>query len=65
MTKLLSLNQVCDITSLSRTAVNKHRAAGTFPKEVVISEKRIAFVEAEINDWIEARVNARDERASA
>ena len=63
--KLLSLNQVCELTSLSRTAVNKRRNAGTFPAEVRISEKRIGFVESEVMEWIAARVAERDQGRAA
>lgn len=56
---LLSMNQVCKLTTLSRTMVNKHRAAGNFPVPVSLGEKRIAFVEAEIRQWILDRMNRR------
>lgn len=56
---LLSMNQVVKLTTLSRTMVNKYRIAGNFPKAVPIGEKRIAFVEAEIRDWIVSRMDRR------
>ncbi|MBZ0163275.1 MAG: AlpA family phage regulatory protein [Notoacmeibacter sp.] len=57
------MNEVCKLTSLSRTAINKHRSAGNFPAPVRISEKRIAFVESEVLEWIDHRVAARHEAA--
>lgn len=57
--RLVSLNQVCELTSLSRTAVNKFRLRGEFPEEVNMGERRIAFVLAEVSEWIQARVNGR------
>lgn len=57
---LISLNDVCERTSLSRTAINNHRSAGTFPKSVALGEKRIAFVAVEIDQWIQDRIAARD-----
>ncbi|MDF2811119.1 MAG: phage transcriptional regulator, AlpA [Microvirga sp.] len=56
---LVSLNDVCRMTSLSRTAINIKRAAGTFPKAVALGEKRVAFVRAEVMAWIEERIAAR------
>jgi prophage regulatory protein len=56
---VISLNDCCDITSLSRTALNKHRAAGTFPREVVLGERRIGFVKEEVLAWLQARIDAR------
>jgi prophage regulatory protein len=57
---LISLNAACALTSLSRTGINKARAAGRFPQAVEIHGRRIAFVRAEIVDWINARIAARD-----
>jgi prophage regulatory protein len=56
---LVSINDVCEMTSLSRTAISKHRYAGNFPIEVVLGERRIGFVRAEVEAWIDARINAR------
>lgn len=54
--RLVSLNQVCAMTSLSRTAINKHRASGAFPKEIPLGERRIAFVRSEVEQWIAERI---------
>lgn len=56
---LISINDVCDMTSLSRTAISKFRAAGKFPAEVALGERRIGFVRAEVVAWIEERIAAR------
>lgn len=62
--QLLSLKEVCRLTSLSRTGVNKARDAGRFPAAVPLDGRRIAFVRAEIEAWLAAKVAARNERAS-
>ena len=55
--QLVSLNQVCAMTSLSRTAINLRRAAGTFPAPVPLGEgRRIAFVRQEVEQWIRDRI---------
>ena len=56
---LISLNDVCRLTSLSRTAINKWRALGRFPQAVPLGEKRVAFVRAEVEQWIADRIAAR------
>lgn len=61
--KLISIKNVCDLTSLSRTAINRHRSAGNFPKAVILGEKRVTFVADEINEWINQRIAARDAEA--
>ena len=62
--RLISLNDVCELTSLSRTSINIKRAAGTFPQAVPLGEKRVAFVRAEVLAWIDERIAARDARAA-
>ncbi|MPT25265.1 MAG: AlpA family phage regulatory protein [Starkeya sp.] len=62
---LVSLNDVCKMTSLSRTAINQKRAAGTFPQAVPLGEKRIAFLRSEVDAWIEERIADRDMKRAA
>ncbi|NKB83749.1 helix-turn-helix transcriptional regulator [Brucella grignonensis] len=62
---LISLNDCCSLTSLSRTAINKMRADGRFPEPVNLGEKRIAFVRSEVVAWLEARIASRPRRAAA
>lgn len=56
---LVSINDVCEMTSLSRTAISKFRYAGKFPSEVVLGERRIGFVKTEVLAWIDQRIAAR------
>lgn len=60
---LISINDVCGLTSLSRTAINNLRRTGRFPAEVMLGEKRIAFVRAEVIAWIDGRIAARQRAA--
>lgn len=57
--QLVSMNQACAMTSLSRTAINMRRAAGTFPQPVPMDGRRIAFVKSEIEQWIRDRIAKR------
>ena len=56
---LISINDVCRLTSLSRTYVNRLRCDGRFPQTVSIGDRRVAFVRSEVLDWIEARIAER------
>lgn len=56
---LISLNEVCRLTSLSRTSVNRFRAAGQFPVAVPLSSKRVAFMRDEVQAWVFARIGER------
>ncbi len=62
---LISLNEVCRRTSLSRTAINRWRAVGKFPREVALGDRRVAFVAAEVEQWINDRINERARQAVA
>lgn len=56
---VISLNRVCEMSSLSRTMINKLRAAGKFPTPVVFGERRIGFVKTEVLEWLQQRIDAR------
>ena len=56
---LVSLNDACRLTSLSRTMVNRLRVEGRFPVAVRLGERRVAFVRSEVQAWIDARIAAR------
>lgn len=56
---LVSLNDAAKMCAMSRTMVNRYRTEGRFPVAVKLGERRIAFVRAEVEAWIDERVNAR------
>jgi prophage regulatory protein len=56
---LVSMKRACELTSLSRTMLNRYRADGRFPAAVPLGVKRIAFVKSEITNWIDQRIAAR------
>ncbi len=56
---LISLNDACKLTSMSRTMLNRYRAEGRFPVAVELGERRVAFVRKEVTNWIQAKISAR------
>lgn len=56
---LLSMRDVCRITTLSRTMINKYRSSGAFPEPVPLGPKRFAFLASDIAGWIEGRAKFR------
>lgn len=60
--RLVSMNDACAMTSMSRSMLNKYRAQGRFPVAVPLGDKRVAFVKSEVNRWIVDRI---DQRAAA
>ena len=56
---LISLNAASEMTSLSRTMINRLRSEGRFPAAVSLGEKRIAFPREEVAAWVRERIAAR------
>jgi prophage regulatory protein len=53
--RLYRLREVLDVTGLSRAAIYRALAAGTFPLPVRIGARAIAWHGREIEEWIAAR----------
>lgn len=51
---LLSLKQVLEVTSLSRSGVYLKLSEGTFPKPIHLGVRRIAWRRSDIQDWIKS-----------
>lgn len=53
---LISMNDACALTSLSRTAILRLLDADRFPPKVDLGTgRRFAFNRAEVKEWIEQR----------
>ncbi|NRP95857.1 Prophage CP4-57 regulatory protein (AlpA) [Marinobacterium sp. xm-g-59] len=61
MSNLQKLPEVLVQTGLSRAHLYALAQKGAFPKPVKLSERSSAWVESEVQDWIDARIAARDE----
>lgn len=57
-TRVISLREVLSRTSMSRSAVYALQKQGEFPKSVSITERRVGFVESEIEDWLKAKIES-------
>lgn len=62
--KLLGIYEVCDKVGLSRSTVLNRVKEGTFPKSRKSGPRRVAWVESEIDEWIEALPTKVNEGAS-
>jgi prophage regulatory protein len=51
---------VKDYTSLSTSEIYRRIAAGTFPAQVVLGPKSVAWIEAEILQWCESLTAQRE-----
>lgn len=59
--RFIKLAKVKDYTSLSTSEIYRRIAAGTFPTQVTLGPKSVAWVEAEIISWLDSLAALRDE----
>lgn len=57
--KFLKLKDVKDLTSLSATTIYREMAKGKFPKKILLTETRGAWLQNEVIDYLESRIAAR------
>jgi prophage regulatory protein len=57
--KFLRMRQVMQATGLSRMTIYRLELAGKFPKRRQLSENSVAWLEADITEWIDSRPVAR------
>jgi prophage regulatory protein len=62
--RILRLPEVQAKTGLKHSAIYERIAEGRFPRPIPLSGKAKGFVEAEIDDWIRARIAERDASAA-
>jgi prophage regulatory protein len=58
LSPFLSVREVVTLTSLPRSTVIKHSKTGQFPAQVRLCGNRIAFVRADVQNWIDSRVTS-------
>ncbi|WP_299198011.1 AlpA family transcriptional regulator [uncultured Amphritea sp.] len=58
--KLLKLRQVMGITGLACSTVYKYCAKNNFPRPVQLGKRNVAWVEGEVQRWIEQKIHQRD-----
>ena len=58
--ELLSKKTVCARTTYSPAHIDRLEKQGLFPKRVKLGQIRVAWVESEVDQWIEARIADRD-----
>ncbi|MBF4410516.1 AlpA family transcriptional regulator [Vibrio anguillarum] len=51
--RFLKLKEVMKKTALSRSAIYRKMNDGEFPQSVSLGERAMAWVESEVDDWME------------
>jgi prophage regulatory protein len=63
--RFISMDEVIDRVSFSKTHIYRKIAEGTFPRPIPLGRHKVAFLECEIESWINARIEERDIDVSA
>ncbi|HGF7496453.1 TPA: AlpA family transcriptional regulator [Vibrio cholerae] len=63
--RFLRLKEVMSLTGLGRSTIYKFMADETdFPKSVPLGGRAVAWVDSEIEEWMESRLSMRDNAES-
>lgn len=57
--RLIYYPELKRLTDLSRSTVWKLEQAGKFPRRRLVTESRVAWLEAEVRQWIEGRAEVQ------
>jgi prophage regulatory protein len=56
----ISLTKTAQRTSLSRSTLRNYSKQGKFPPLIAITEKRLGFLLADVEQWMQERIAARE-----
>ena len=54
---ILRINQVKKITGLARSSIYFLISEGTFPKQVHLGERSVGWVESDVANWIQSKID--------
>ena len=55
--KIVRLPKVKEMTGLSRSSIYLRISENTFPKQINLGGRAIGFIESDIQDWINQRID--------
>tara|TARA_B110000037_G_C16650364_1_gene314313 strand:+ start:266 stop:478 length:213 start_codon:yes stop_codon:yes gene_type:complete len=64
MSKLLKAKQVAEYVNVSKSQIYKLVQQGRLPKPIKLGERGSAWLVSEIDDWLQSRVDLRDEEVA-
>ena len=57
--RLISMKELMHKTSLARSTIYKYLSEGNFPKSVSLGPNKVAWLESEVDEWIEEKLAQR------
>ncbi|MCB0827009.1 MAG: AlpA family phage regulatory protein [Armatimonadetes bacterium] len=61
--KLLSKRQVRELVLYSPQHIARLEAAGQFPKRVKLGNCRVGWIESEVLEWLQEKIDARNQQS--
>jgi prophage regulatory protein len=58
---LIRLKEVKEYTGLGRSSIYEKMNNGLFPKSVSLGDRAVAWVDSEIVEWVQDKIDQRDE----
>jgi len=58
--RIISKRQLRELVLYSPQHIARLEAAGLFPKRVKLGNNRVGWIEQEVLDWLQERIDARD-----
>jgi prophage regulatory protein len=59
--RILSMRQLRELVLYSPQHIARLEKAGKFPKRVKLGQARVGWIESEVLDWLQERIDSRDE----
>jgi prophage regulatory protein len=59
--RILSKRQLREVVLYSPQHIARLEKAGKFPKRVKLGQARVGWIESEVLDWLQERIDKRDE----
>ena len=56
-TRIIRLTEVIEIVGLGKSSIYALMKKGDFPKQIKLGARASGWIESEIDEWIETRVN--------
>lgn len=58
--RVMKLNEVINTTGLSRSSIYAYMSKGNFPKPIQLGPRAVAWVEGEVQGWLQDRLDERE-----
>ena len=60
--KVIRLKEVIELTGLSKSTIYRLTESNKFPKQLSLGERSVGWLESEVNEWLENRINDRKQQ---